>query len=357
MRAIVAGGGTGGHIYPALAIAEALRRDGAEILYLGVADSMEDMLAREHGFSFAAVPAHAMHRSPGKLMLDLAVNLQGTVRAKRLLKEFHPQVVIGTGGYSSAPAVKAAQSLHIPTLLHEQNAFPGKANRYLARKADAVCLTFDAAAPYFPHRDRLHLTGLPVRSQILETGREESRSFLSIPEDVPVLLITGGSQGASSMNRAAAGSAEALLDAGWWVIHICGKDSYDEMKQQVPNSDRWLLYPFVDHMEHPLHAADVAFARAGASFLAEAAAIGLPLILTPYPYAANDHQRYNARAFVDAGAARVIEDGELNGDRLFEAVETLRSEVLLPKMKENMLRLGQPNAVENILGIIKTLIK
>jgi len=179
MKAVISGGGTGGHIYPALAIAEHLRADGAAILYMGCADSAEARQAEARGFAFAPVEAAGLHRRSLLLLKDLAQNYRGLCQARRVIADFAPDIVIGTGGYGEVPVVKAAQQLKIPTLLHEQNAFPGLANRYLARKADAVCLTFGAAAGALPHAERQHLTGLPIRERILAVTREEARRFFS----------------------------------------------------------------------------------------------------------------------------------------------------------------------------------
>jgi len=356
MKAVISGGGTGGHIYPALAIAEYLRARGAEILYMGCAASAEARLAEARGFAFFPVEAAGLHRRSPRMLKDLVRNYRGLRQARRVIADVAPDIVIGTGGYGAAPVVKAAQQLKVPTLLHEQNAFPGLANRYLARNADAICLTFGAAAGALPHAERQQLTGLPIRERILTATREEARRFFHLPaeDQAPCLLITGGSAGAASINRAAAAAWTRLLDQGYRIIHLCGKEKHFELRQRCPQHPRLLLLPYLDEMEYALALADLAVARAGASFLAEAAARGLPTVLIPYPYAANDHQRYNARTFADQGAAVLIEDRELSGPLLAETVAgLLENRSQMERMSAQARTLAVPDALERIARAIE----
>ena len=349
MRAIISGGGTGGHIYPALAIAEELRARGDEILYMGGADSIEEELARGHGFAFASVATSPLHRNLLKIARDLAANYRGLREAKKIISAFAPDVAIGTGGFVTAPVLAAAQSLHIPTMIHEQNAFPGLANRRLAQKADAVCLTFAPAQKYFPHQEKIHYTGLPVRQRIIEAKNEslkaEAYHFFAIPDgqsDIPTLLITGGSQGAQSLNEAAHAAYAGLLDAGYRIIHLCGKKNYFSMKQKAPQHQRLILLPYLEQMEYGLAVADLALARAGASFLAE----------VPYPYATNDHQAANAHVFSEEDAAVVIKDADLNGERLLQTVVALfNNPVRLERMQAGALTLAKTAAAADIADV------
>ncbi|MBQ6536083.1 MAG: undecaprenyldiphospho-muramoylpentapeptide beta-N-acetylglucosaminyltransferase [Firmicutes bacterium] len=360
LKAIVCGGGTGGHIYPALAIAEQLRADGARVLYMGAGDSTEQKLAADAGFAFRGVECCGLHKRSPRLIADLLRNYRGSRQARRIISEYGPKIVIGTGGYAEAPVIKAAQGLGIPTVLHEQNAYPGLANRRLSRKAQAVCLTFAAAAPYFPHADRLHETGLPVRRQVLEADREAAWEYFDIgPEEqgIPTLLITGGSLGAASLNRAAAEAYPALLAAGVRVIHLCGRKNYREMKAAAPQHPRLILLPYLDEMQHALALADLAVGRAGASFSAEALCLGLPTVLIPYPYAANDHQRFNARAMAEGGASVVIEDDALNGDVLTRTVlELLNDPERLQAMGESAKAMARYDAARDIAAVAYGLI-
>lgn len=359
MRIVVSGGGTGGHIYPALAIAAEFRRRGAEVLYMGCPDSMEQQFAANAGFGFVPVPAVGLRRRFPAIIRDLAVDKQGRDLAKQRLKEFAPQLVIGTGGFVSAPVLSAAQGLGIPTLIHEQNAFPGLANRFLARRAAAVCLTFAAAGEHFPHPERHHLTGLPLRPEIIAADVQAAREYFGFPADgKPLLLITGGSQGALKLNNAAAGSYEELLESGIRIIHLTGKRHYEQLKAAAPQHEDLLLLPYLEQMQHALVLADFIAARAGASFLAEAAYLGKPCLLAPYPFAANDHQRYNARQFAAVGAAVVVEDEQLNGATLAATVlPLLANSDKLKEMSAASRSLAAEQAAERIADIGYSLIK
>lgn len=359
MKAVISGGGTGGHIYPALSIAQQLRADGVDILYMGGRGSLEAKLASANGFAFFGVECAGLHRRSLRIIKDLLTNGRGLQQAKAQLRQFRPDVVVGTGGYAEAPVLKAAQSLGIPTVLHEQNAFPGLANRAMARQAKAVCLTFQAAAPYFPHQERLHLTGLPIREQILAAKRDDARKYFHIPDDgKPTLLITGGSQGAAKLNDAAAEAMESLLAEGYRVIHICGKKEYEQRKAAMPQHPCLILRPYVEEMENALVLADLAVSRAGASFIAEAVAVGLPTILVPYPYAANDHQRYNARALEKQGAAILVENDSLSGERLLQEVRSLLGDdARRGKMSAQCRAMAVPDAAARIAEIIYKITK
>ncbi len=359
MRVIVSGGGTGGHIYPALSIAQELRSRGAEVLYAGGYDSVEAELAVSYGFSFAPVSSAPLHRHSLKVVGDLLTNATGIAEAKKTVRNFGADIAIGTGGFVTAPVLMAAQSLGIPTMIHEQNAYPGLANRQLAKKAQAVCLTFPAASAYFPHKERLYHTGLPVRPQIVSAAegsiKEEAYEYFHIPtgeRDMPTLLITGGSQGAMSINRAAAAAYDSLLAQNCRIIHLCGKKNYDELRAKAPDNRLLILLPYLERMEYAMALADLALARAGASFLAEAAIIGLPSLLIPYPYATNDHQTANAREFSQAGAAIVISDNQLNGSVLAkEAGGILFDKDRRARMREGALSLARPDAAAAIARI------
>lgn len=361
MRVIVCGGGTGGHIYPALSIAAELRRQGGELLYMGGRDSLEAKLAEKSGFAFFAVECCGLHKRSLKLAKELAVNYRGLRQARRRIRDFGPQLVIGTGGYAEAPVIRAAQGLGLPTLLHEQNAFPGLANRLLARKAQAVCLTFAEAGKYFPHPQRLHLTGLPVRAAILSASREQAYDYFEIPaaeRERPTLLITGGSAGAASLNQVALRLYQPLLDSGARLIHLCGRNDYFRLRQQAPEHPRLILRPYLDEMENALALADLALARSGASFLAEAACLGLPTLLVPYPYAANDHQSFNAQAFADREAAEVVADSSLDDPALTERIlALLHNQLRLQAMGEAARSLAHYRAAEDIAAIALGLVQ
>ncbi|MCR4963540.1 MAG: undecaprenyldiphospho-muramoylpentapeptide beta-N-acetylglucosaminyltransferase [Firmicutes bacterium] len=368
MKAIVSGGGTGGHIYPALAIAGALKKSGCEVLFMGGQKSPdgqgaapEEKAAQNAGFAYQAVPASGLHLRRLTLGKEIFTNLQGWRQAKTHIKKFKPDIVIGCGGYAAAPVLRAAQSLGIPTLLHEQNAYPGRANRYLAKRAKGICQTFAASASFFPAQTPMFLTGLPVRQAVLHTGRQQAWDFFGIDgaeRDIPTVLITGGSQGAQSINKAALDAYARLLDADVRIVHLCGKKNYPQLRQAAPQHPRLLLYPYLEQMEYALALADLAVARAGASFIAEIACLGLPSLLIPFPYAAGDHQTANAQAMAAAGAAEMIGDAGLNGDLLAEkALAFIHDPAKRQKMSEAAKSLAKPQAAEHICQIAKDIIE
>lgn len=362
MRVIISGGGTGGHIYPALAIAEELRTRGHEVLYIGGSPSAEEEVAKQFGFAFASVPTAPLRRNSIKIMADLFANMQGLNEAKRIIREFAPHIAIGTGGFVTAPVLMACEKLHVPTMIHEQNAYPGLANRRLAKKAAAVCLTFEVAKKHLPDYAQIHHTGLPVRSAIMglvgNSAPDEAYAYFGIDEadrNLPTLLVTGGSQGAKTLNDAVFAAYSQLLGANIRIIHLCGKANYFELKQRAPQHEHLHLLPYLDNMEYALAITDIAIARAGASFLAEAAVLGLPLILVPYPYATNDHQSANAQVFLEADAAVVVADSELSGEGIQSLVVSLFDNYhRLQRMTDGALSLAKTQAAYEIADIAES---
>ncbi len=368
MRVMITGGGTGGHIYPALAIAEALRQayPGCEVVYVGNDQGMEHSLAAEAGYRF--VPISVAGFSERGLLKALAVlrrNVRGVAEAKRELKRFRPDLVVGTGGYACGPLMLAAAQMGIPTLLHEQNAVMGKTNTILSRRVAKICLTFPVGGLQPAVQQKTVLTGLPVREAILRADKATARRLLGLSADAPVVLVTGGSQGARHLNQAVAGLWCELLADGVQIIHLCGEKLLEETTAlageaglavasgggDVPQAvDGFLLLPYLHHMEYALAAADVVIGRAGASFLAELTAMGRSAVLVPYPFAAGNHQEHNARALVDAGAALCISDAELDSDSLRSALQKPLYDI---KLREEMAAasaaIGRRDAAEAIV--------
>ncbi|MBQ9993033.1 MAG: undecaprenyldiphospho-muramoylpentapeptide beta-N-acetylglucosaminyltransferase [Firmicutes bacterium] len=360
---IVSGGGTGGHIYPALAIAQGLKLNyDCRILYMGANNSMEQRLAEEAGFEFAGFEAKGLTRHSFKIIGDAFTDLVGLGQAGKIIKHFNADLAIGTGGFASAPALGAAELAGVPVLLHEQNAVPGWANKLLAKKAQAICLTFEAAGSHFPEHTPKFLTGLPVRDEILKVRRKEARNYFGFDDASPVLLVTGGSQGAASINRAMAGAYKKLLQSGISIIHLTGNKNIEAQKkalaeQGLQESQRLQLMPYLNRMDYALGACDLVVGRAGASFLAEVMCVGVPSIIVPYPHAANNHQECNARSLEASNAAEVITDSELNADTLCEAVLRLLADYdKLKMMSKNAASMGKPDAVDNILEVAEQIL-
>lgn len=367
MNVMLSGGGTGGHIYPALAVAEAIRQKypDSRLVYVGNVDGMEHELAKEAGYEFIPVSVAGFKgRGLLQMLQMLYKNWRGLAEAKALLRQFHPDLVIGTGGYACGPLLLEATRLHIPTLLHEQNAIMGKTNKILSRHVNKICLTFPIANLPDVVSAKCELTGLPVRRAILETDTAAARQHLGLAVDKPVLVVTGGSQGARHINQAMAELWPELLAAGVQIVHITGEKLFDETAQLARRNglpvdpktqqakDGFLLLPYLHHMEYALAAADLVISRAGASFLAEVMALGRAAILVPYPYAAGNHQVYNAQALVEAGAALLIEDAALSAQSLRQALQKALFDInLREKMAANSAALGKREAATAIIGV------
>ena len=364
MRVMLTGGGTGGHIYPALAIAKGLlaRDANTQILYVGIRDGMEARLVPEAGLDFAGISGKGL---PRKLSLDTIKVVGGSIKAlwetKRLLRQFHPDLVVGTGGYVSGPVVLTAALFNIPTLLHEQNALPGITNRLLARVVRRVMVTFPESASHFGAKKKLEIVGLPVRPEIGQVSREVGAKHFKLRSDRLTLLVTGGSRGARTLNRAMTEVLEHLAQCpDIQVIWATGKTTYQETMEEFTKRGifwerpGWRILEYLNDMPEALACADIFIGRAGAASLAELMVAGIPSVLIPYPYAAENHQEHNAQALVQAGAARIILDSELGGKRLWKEVDGLISQpMLLSKMGAAAQTLAQPQALNKIVNLCR----
>lgn len=362
MRVIISGGGTGGHLYPGLAIAKGLQQrfPQVELLFVGTARGLEAQVVPQEGFPFVPVEVKgwADRRLSWSTLKAGLVFIKGLREAARIIKDFSPHLVIGTGGYVCGPVVLAACWQGIPSLLHEQNAFPGLANRFLSRWVDAVMLTFSEAEGFFPKARRIVHTGLPVRPEILQRDRQRGAIEWGLDPGKLTVLVMGGSQGARSINRAMVEVIEYFCDdSEWQVIHATGPGGYEEFietlkarRLKIEGSGNIRVVPYLHHMEHALAIADLVVCRAGASTLAEITACGIPAVLVPYPYAADNHQAYNARVLEASGAAVVIPDSELSGKLLLKTLQDLLgNREQLYQMSRQSLRLGRPQALDLIL--------
>lgn len=362
MRVILTGGGTGGHIYPALAIAQGLLAHDAKtkIRYVGIRDGMEARLAPEAGFDFSGISGKGL---PRKLSLDTIKVLGKSVKAlwetKNILREFHPDLVVGTGGYVSGPVVLTAALFNIPTLLHEQNALPGITNRLLARVVRRVMVTFPESRTHFGTKKKLELVGLPVRPEIGKVSREMGARHFGLRPDRMTLLVTGGSRGARTLNQAMTNVLEnfgqnSKVQVIWATGNLTYKETVEEFEKRkiVWKRPEWRILEYLKDMPEALACSDLYIGRAGAASLAELMIAGMPSLLIPYPYAAENHQEHNAQALVQAGAARIILDSELEGKRLYNEVNELISQPsLLAKMGAASQMLAQPQALNKIVDL------
>lgn len=354
---IFAGGGTGGHLYPGLAVADRLREDGDEVLFLGTRRGVEARVVPEWGYPIAFVRACGLALSPLRLLKFIGTTLIGTIESLRWMRDFRPHLVVGTGGYVSAPAVLAARCLGVPVVLLEQNALPGKANRLLGRLARRVCVSFPDSVTHFSGCPT-EVTGNPVRRELLAVDRQTAREALDIPLHRPCLMITGASQGAQSLNRATARALLRWRQQPWTILHLTGRAAYDEVRKEADKligPDDALDYrPFAyrDDIGQLYGCADLVLSRAGATTIAELTCLGLPAILVPYPHAGG-HQRLNAAAMQREGAATLVDDDKIE-DSLTDLVNQLFTDRdRLDRMASASRSLGTPEASERIATICK----
>lgn len=329
MLAVLSGGGTAGHINPALALAEELESRGWEVAFAGTPQGVEARLVPQAGVAFTAFEASGFNRRhPLSLVRGVRKIAASTRKAKQWFAEIKPDVVVGFGGYVSIPVARAAEQMGIPVVLHEQNSVMGMANKYLARKAAGVCLTYEYSAKDVPEGTPVHVTGNPVRRQVVQASRDEGRALLGIAPDEFMLLVFGGSLGARHINQALVAMKDELLSRPKLrIVHITGPKELDSVTEALALNDdeaaRWCVMGYQDRMGETMAAADAIVSRAGATSLAEISARAIPAVLVPYPYATEDHQTTNARAYVEAGCAVMVADCDVESDEFSQAVASL----------------------------------
>ncbi len=364
MRVAFAGGGTGGHLYPAIALADALR-DRATILFIGSRNGIERTLVPAAGYELETIESRPLQRgiSLGALQ-TVAANAVGIAQGMNVMRGFQPDIVIATGGYVSFPAMAAARmlrpfGLRAPLALLGPNARPGLANRLLAPMVDEVWGAFPDADPVFGRK--YVYTGVPVRSSLLHpNNRIEAARRLGLDPARRTILAMGGSQGARTINEAiAALVTRRALPADWQVLHICGERDYEYMQaaQRSPFAEnRVVLVPYLRDMADAYALCDLAIARAGASTLGELAALGIPALLVPYPFAAEDHQAHNAQKLADRGAAVVIEDRAVNADSLWWTLREVMQSDRLSEMRSAARTFANRDPVATILARVEALV-
>jgi UDP-N-acetylglucosamine--N-acetylmuramyl-(pentapeptide) pyrophosphoryl-undecaprenol N-acetylglucosamine transferase len=350
MRAILAGGGTGGHVIPALAIANELKKNyGAEVLFIGTARGIENRLVPAAGYPLQLVQVGALKNVSLMTRAKTAFDLPRAVRsAGRMLSEFAPDVVIGVGGYASGPAMLAAVLKHIPTLAFEPNVVPGFANRVVARFVSGAAVHFEETAKYFRHAE---VTGVPVRQAFFEIPALTNKKR----GGVPTLLVFGGSQGAHAINEAMIRCLPELQRQapGVHIIHQTGERDYNDARAAYQSlCESAEVFKFIEDMPAAFARADLVVCRSGASTVAEITAAGKPAIFVPFPRAADDHQRVNAEALAREGAAVVVEESKLEGVWLAETIAALLCDARrLAEMSEAARGLAHPNAARDIAAM------
>ena len=356
MNAIIACGGTGGHLFPGLAVAEVLRKRGHQVM-LFISEKEIDSIAvsSRPEFRFEKLPTIGLPSPFSPTIVRFTQRfVESLSTCRRIYKKFNPHVVLGMGGFTSTAPILAGRMRGVPTFIHESNAIPGKANRLTARVVRAVLLGFKECAQYFP-RVPTEVTGTPVRSDLQRIDRAEARRKLGLREDLRTLLVMGGSQGATGINQSMIKSLPALKEEPFQVIHLSGArderlaaDNYQ--REHIPA----YVAAFHHAMEEAYSAADLAIARSGAASLTELAAFALPSILIPFPYAAEDHQTRNGDIFVRADAATMLRESDLSGDLLARKIrELINDPQRLHRMSENCGRLAPKNAAELVVDTME----
>ena len=353
-RFIISGGGTGGHIFPAIAIADELKRrlPNAEILFVGAKDRMEMQKVPQAGYPIEGLWISGLQRklSWQNLLFPLKF-ISSLLKSRSIIKRFKPDAVIGTGGFASGAVVKVAGQMGIPTFIQEQNSYAGITNKMLAKNAHKICVAYDAMEQFFP-KEKIVKTGNPIRDGLLNIGeyRSEGLSYFHLDSERKTLLVLGGSLGARRINQLIEQQLPLFEQLGVQVLWQCGKLYYEEYKKY--NSEQIRVLAFIDRMELAYAAADVIISRAGASSVSELCVVGKPVIFIPSPNVAEDHQTKNARAIADKQAAILLRESELNELFADTFSKLIANEAQQEALSAHIKALAQPNATKDIVNLI-----
>lgn len=355
-KIIISGGGTGGHIFPALSIADAIKsiQPNADILFVGAENRMEMQRVPEAGYKIVGLPIAGFNRKQlWKNIKVLWLILKSQRKARKVIKDFKPQVVVGVGGYASGPTLKTAAQMNIPTIIQEQNSYAGVTNKLLAKNAKMICVAYEGMERFFPH-EKLKLTGNPVRSNLVAkaANREEAMKSMGLDPAKKCILIVGGSLGARSMNESVLSNIELIKsNSDIQFIWQTGKFYFEEMKQRVQDAGKpanLIVTDFVTNMADALAAANLVVSRAGAGSISEFALLGKAVILVPSPNVSEDHQTKNAMALVEKDAAIHVSDAEAKEELIKTAVATVNNAKKLETLSSNIKKMAKPNAAQDI---------
>ena len=360
LKFILSGGGTGGHIYPAIAIADELksRFPDAEFLFVGAKDKMEMQKVPQSGYKIEGLWIAGLQRKLTLQNMMFPIKLMNSLwKSRKIIRKFQPDVVIGTGGFASGPLLQAANSFNIPTVIQEQNSYPGITNKLLSKKANKICVAYENLERFFPE-EKIVFTGNPVRQDLLEINskRAEAIAYFNLDVAKKTLLVLGGSLGARRVNQLIEKELQSIIAQGIQLIWQCGKLYFEDYKH-YSDEGKVQVVAFIDRMDLVYAASDFVISRAGASSVSELCLVGKPTIFIPSPNVAEDHQTKNAKAIVDKNGAILLRESEL--DENFESVfsDLISNENLQSKLSENMKKLAKPNATKDIVEEITKLIK
>jgi UDP-N-acetylglucosamine--N-acetylmuramyl-(pentapeptide) pyrophosphoryl-undecaprenol N-acetylglucosamine transferase len=363
MKIVVSGGGTGGHIYPALALIREIQKENkdAQFLYIGTKNGLESTIVPREKIPFKSIHITGFKR---KLSLDNIKTvlrfLKGARDSRRMLKEFQPDIVIGTGGYVCGPVVYAAAKLKIPTIVHEQNSVPGLTNKFLSRYVNKVAICFEEAREHFP-KEKVVFTGNPRASEVIGKDGIRGRLSAGLSTTMPAVLIFGGSRGARPINDAVVKALSQFGEKPYQVLYITGDVHFEDVQKEaelVGSPKNVVIKSFIHNMPEVLAGIDLVVSRAGATTLAEITSLGIPSILVPSPYVTNNHQEKNARSLSDHGAAELLIEQDLNSKSLIHHIDKiLLDEENLKSMKIKAKKLGVPDSAERLYKIMKQLVQ
>ncbi len=371
MRAIIAAAGTGGHINPGLAIANKImeKEKDSSIIFIGTNRGLETDLVPRSGYSLKTINAHGLER---KITIQNIKNLFETYKsikeAKEIIKEFKPDILIGTGGYICVPTVIAAKKLGIPVILHESNAFPGIAVKLFKNKADKILVGFKDAKERLDNKENVIVTGNPIKIKKIdytESQKEKIKTDLGLALDKPVVLVFGGSQGAQSINRSFIEIIVNKKNKNYQIMWAAGPEQYEKIKEKlneinidINNIENAKIVPYIYNMEEVMNISDLVVCRSGAMTITEVSVVGKPAIFIPFPFATENHQEYNARVLEKVGAAKIILDKDINSELLGNTInKIIKNKKSLEEMGKNAEKVTIPNVEENIYKEIKEVIE
>jgi UDP-N-acetylglucosamine--N-acetylmuramyl-(pentapeptide) pyrophosphoryl-undecaprenol N-acetylglucosamine transferase len=363
MKIAVSGGGTGGHIYPALALIREIQKqhNDTQVLYIGTLNGLESKIVPKENIPFKSIHITGFRRKLSFENVKTVLRfIKGVRDSRKILKEFKPDIVVGTGGYVCGPVVYAAAKLRIPTIIHEQNSVPGLTNKFLSRYVDRIAICFEQARDFFP-REKTVFTGNPRASEVLNQDGIKGRLSIGLSTTMPSVLIFGGSRGAKPINEAVIKSLPEFAGKPYQVLYVTGDVHYDEVKKEVElvgNPKNVVIKPFIHNMPEVLAGMDLVVSRAGATTLAEITSLGIPSVLIPSPYVTNNHQEKNASSLSEHGAAKVLLEKDLTGNSLITNIDRiLLNKEILKEMKVNSKKIGVPDSASRMYNMMKEVIK
>jgi UDP-N-acetylglucosamine--N-acetylmuramyl-(pentapeptide) pyrophosphoryl-undecaprenol N-acetylglucosamine transferase len=361
-RVILSGGGTGGHIFPALSIANEIckRNPGCEILFVGALGRMEMEKIPAAGYKIIGLPVMGFPRKPSLKIFKFFINLFKSARlARNIVKEFNPQIAIGVGGYASGPLLRAAAKNGVPTLIQEQNSYAGITNKMLSKKVKAICVAYDNMERYFP-KEKIVFTGNPVRENLIQNidNKKEAAEYFNLNETDKVILIIGGSLGARSINNSVLKNVDEIAKSGVKVIWQTGAYYFENIQNELKESkpENLQIHKFITRMDLAYSIAGLVISRAGAGTISELCLVGKPTILIPSPNVSEDHQTKNAMALVEKNAALLVRDNEIDEKLFATAFDVVNDEERCEKLAGEIKKLAKPNATKTIVDEVEKLV-